>query len=73
MEYILEWNKYYSEGDIVLIEYWYNNMITPVEIIERVNSRKFRISHNCKESKIQNAPNEVIKSSDVIDHYISNK
>jgi hypothetical protein len=68
MEHILEWSKYYSEGDIVLIEYWYNDMITPVKLLEKVG-RKYRVSHNCEQSKIPNAPDEIIKSGDIIDHH----
>ncbi len=43
-------------------------MVTVVEIID-IKSRKFYISHNVNESEIKNAPNELIKSSDIIDHY----
>ncbi len=68
MEYILEFNKYYSEGDIILLEYWYNDMITPVKIVEKIG-KKYKVSHDCPDSKIQNAPDETIKSSDIIDHY----
>ena len=34
MIYLKEYKNYYKEGDIVLIEYWYNSMITPVKILE---------------------------------------
>jgi hypothetical protein len=68
MEHILEWSKYYSEGDNILIQYWYNDMITPVKILKK-DGRKYKVSHNCEGSKIQNAPDETIKSSDIIDHY----
>ena len=63
----------YKPGDIVLIEYWYSefcpkNIITPVKIIEKVSS-SYLITHNIPESKIFNAPDEKIKSSDIIDIY----
>ena len=65
MKFILEYKNYYKEGDIVLIEYWYNHMITPVKILEK-NKKSFLISHNISESKIQNAPDETIKISQII-------
>jgi len=68
LTYINEYNKYYNAGDVVLIEYWYNDMITPVRILEKIG-RSYMVSHNCDASKIQNAPDETIKSSDIIDHY----
>ena len=68
MNFILEFKNYYKEGDIVLIEYWYNGMITPVKILEK-NKRSYTVSHNIPYSTIFNAPNEVIKSSDIIDHF----
>jgi len=69
MKYILEYKKFgYESGDEVLIHYWYNGMITPVLIIDKVG-RKFSISHNIDESKIKNAPNELISSTDIIDIY----
>lgn len=68
MKFLLEFKNYYNVGDIVLIEYWYNDMITAVKIIEK-NKRSYKITHNIPESKIFNAPDEIIKSSDIIDHY----
>ena len=68
MRFILEFKKYYDVDDTVLIEYWYNGMITPVKIIDKVG-RSYIVSHNVKESKIQNAPDEKIKSGDIIDHF----
>lgn len=65
MELILEWKKYFKEGDVVLIEYWYNSMITPVKILSRIKN-KYLICHNIPDSKIQNAPNELIKKTDII-------
>jgi hypothetical protein len=67
MNYLFEFKSFYKEGDIVLIEYWYNDMITPVKIIEKLSSKSFRISHKLTESKIFNAPDEIIKSSDILD------
>lgn len=65
MEYLLEFKSYYKEGDIVYIEYWYNKMITPVKIKVK-QGRKFLVSHNISESKIQNAPDELITSNKII-------
>lgn len=68
MNYIFEFNSFYKDGDIVLIEYWYNHMITPVTIVER-KGNKFLISHQNDFSKIKNAPNELISKSDIIDRF----
>ena len=70
MKYILEKNNFYNIGDIIYIEYWYkptgkDRFITPVKILE-IKGRKYTISHNIKESKIQNAPDEKIKASKII-------
>jgi hypothetical protein len=65
MEYLLEFKSYYKEGDIVLVEYWYNKIITPVKIKAK-QGRKFLVSHNISESKIQNAPDELLKPSQII-------
>lgn len=67
MKFILEYKQFYKENDIVLIEYFYNDMITPVKIIEKVSKQSFRVSHNIDESEIFNAPDEIIKTSDIID------
>jgi len=67
MQFIVEFNQFYKVDDIVLIEYWYNDMITPVKIVEQLSSRTFKVSHNIPESKIFNAPDEVISSSDILD------
>ena len=69
MNYLFEFKSFFKEGDVVLIEYWYNDMITPVKIIERVSKQKYKVSHNIEESKIWNAPDEIIKSSDIIDFF----
>ncbi len=67
MNYLFEFKSFYKEGDTVLIEYWYNDMITPVKIIENISGRKLKVTHNIPQSKIFNAPDEIIKISDVID------
>lgn len=69
MQFIVEFKSFYKVGDTVLIEYWYNDMITPVKIIEQTSPRSFKVSHNISNSKIFNAPDEVIKSSDIIDTF----
>jgi hypothetical protein len=68
MKFLLEFNSFYNEGDIVLIEYWYNDMITPVKIVEKVSKMSYKVSHNVPNSQIQNAPDEIIKKSDIIDN-----
>lgn len=66
MNYLIEFKSYYKEGDLVLIEYWYNSMVTVVKILER-NKNSFKVTHNIEQSEIFNAPDEIIKSSDIID------
>jgi hypothetical protein len=66
MKFIIERKNYYDVGNIVLIEYWYDDMLTPVKILEKVG-RSYKITHNIPNSKIQNAPDEIIKSSDILD------
>jgi len=69
MEYILEYNNFsYDVGDIILIHYWYDHHITKVRIVEKVG-RRFLVSHNVDGSKIQNAPDEYITSTEIIDKY----
>jgi hypothetical protein len=68
MKFILEYKSYYKENQIVLVEYWYNHMITPV-IIEKISGKKATISHNIEQSKIKNAPKETIRLTDIIDNY----
>jgi hypothetical protein len=70
MKYILEKNNFYNIGDIIYIEYWYkptgkDRFITPVKILE-IKGRKYTISHDVEKSKIQNAPDELIKPSQII-------
>ena len=66
MKYLIEKRNFYNVGDTILIEYWYNNMIVPVIIKEHIKN-KYKVSHNIPQSKIQNAPDEFIKSADIID------
>lgn len=68
MKFILEYKSFYKVNDIVLIEYWYNNMITPVKIIDK-KGNKFIVTHNIQESSIFNAPDESIYTSDILDKY----
>ncbi len=68
MKFLLEYKSFYKEGDVILIEYWYNDMITPVKIVEKLSKVSYKVTHNVPNSKIFNAPDEVIKSSDIIDH-----
>jgi len=68
MNFLLEFKNYYKEGDIVLIEYWYNGMITTVKILEKIK-RSYKVTHNISQSEIPNAPDEIIKSSDIIDYF----
>jgi hypothetical protein len=60
--------KTYKEGDYILMEYWYNDIITPVKIIEKKGG-KYEITHNIEDSSIKNAPNEVITKDRIIDFY----
>ena len=69
MNHLLEYNSFYNKDNIVLIEYWYNNMLTPVKIVERLTTKKVKVTHNITQSKIHNAPDEIIKTSDIIDKY----
>lgn len=62
--------RLFSEGDVVLIEYWFKNIITPVRILKR-EGRKYQISHDIKETEIPNAPNQWIKKPQIIDFYYS--
>jgi hypothetical protein len=67
MQFIVEFKSFYKVGDVVLIEYWYKDMLTPVKIVEQTSPRSFKVSHNIPNSKIFNAPDEIIKTSDIID------
>jgi len=67
MRFLLEFKSFYKEGDIVVIEYWYNDIITPVKIVEKLSKVSYKVSHKVSNSKISNAPDEIIKSTDIID------
>lgn len=67
MKFILEFKSFYKVGDIVLIEYWYDDSIVKVKILEQISSRTLKVTHNISESEIPNAPDELIKTSDIID------
>jgi len=67
MKFLLEFKSFLKEGDTVLIEYWYNDMVTPVKILEKLSKVSYKVSHNVSNSKISNAPDEIIKSTDIID------
>jgi hypothetical protein len=68
----------YEVGDIVYIEYWYVDdenshpelhkkfPYTPVEITEKKTNKSFKVSHNVENSKIKNAPDEVIQRKDIL-------
>jgi hypothetical protein len=72
MKFLLEYKAFYQEGDIVVIEYWYNDMLVPVKIIEKISKSRFKVSHDVEGSDIRSAPDEVIKSSDILDIYKKN-
>jgi hypothetical protein len=67
MKFLLEFKSFYNEGDIVLVEYWYNDMITPCKIIEKISKVSYKVSHNVPNSEIKNAPDEIVKTTDIID------
>lgn len=67
MKFLFEFKSFYKEGDIVLIEYWHNDMITPCKILEKISKVSYKVTHDVPNSKIRNAPDEIIKSSDIID------
>lgn len=84
MKFILEYKKWkpsYDVGDVVLVEYWYLDdedcskhlykelPLTPVKIIEKLSKLSFKVTHNIPNSKIKNAPDEIIKSVDIIDYH----
>lgn len=68
MVHILEYGSYFKDSDTVVIEYWYNGMLTPVKIIGKKRGR-FLVSHDVDQSKIRNAPDEWVRTSDIIDKY----
>lgn len=69
MQYIVEYKDFYKVGDIILLEYWYNDMLVPVKIIEKISKSRFKVSYDVEGSAIKNAPDEVIKSSDILDKH----
>jgi len=69
MKFLLEFNSFYKVGDIVLLEYWWNDMLVPVKIIEKISKNRLKVTHNIEQSKIPNAPDEIVKISDIIDKY----
>lgn len=67
MKYLCEYKSFnFSEGDVVLIHYWWDNRLTPVKILEKIG-RSYKVSHDVDSSKIKNAPDEIVKSSQIID------
>jgi hypothetical protein len=69
MDFLLEFKGFqFKEGDVVLIHYWYNDMVTPVKILEK-KGNFFEVSHNVPHSKIQNAPDEKVKSTEIISKF----
>jgi hypothetical protein len=69
MKFLFEFNSFYNIGDVVLIEYWYNDMLVPVKVVEIISKNKLKVTHNIPQSKIPNAPDEIIKTSDILDKY----
>ena len=69
MKFLFEFNSFYNIGDVVLIEYWYNDMLVPVKVVEIISKKKLKVTHNIPQSKIPNAPDEIIKTSDILDKY----
>lgn len=67
MKFLLEFKSFYNVDDIVLIEYWYGDIVTPVKIVEKLSKVSYKVTHNIPNSKIFNAPDEIIKSTDIID------
>ena len=68
MDFILEYKSFYNVDDIVVVEYWYNGMLTPVKITER---RVVKLSYHTilNNPKIQNAPDELIALNKILDKY----
>lgn len=66
--FILEKRNFYKKGDLILIEYWYNDMITVCRIVDIIG-RKYKVSHDVEGSAIRNAPDEVIKTSEILDKH----
>lgn len=69
MKHIFEYSNFkLDSGETVLIHYWYSGMLTPVKILEKVG-RRLLVTHNIKGSEIQNAPDEYIKSTEIVDKH----
>lgn len=64
--------KTFKVDDYVLMEYWYNDILTPVKIIDKTG-RTYLVSHNIEESEIQNAPDEKITKERIVDHFRETK
>jgi hypothetical protein len=47
-------------------------MLVPVKIIEKISKSRFKVSYDVEGSDIRNAPDEVIKSSDILDKHKKN-
>ena len=60
----------FNKGDVVLIEYWYKDILTPVKIIEKIK-RKYRVTHSIDESEIFNAPEQLVSKQEIVDFYYS--
>ena len=58
----------YKVGDYILIEYWFQDLLTPVKIVDK-QGRTYKVTHNIEESEIQNAPDEKITKGDIVSHY----
>jgi hypothetical protein len=74
MKFLTEFKSFYKVGDTIILEYWYNDMLVPVKVVEIISKNKLKVTHNIPQSKIPNAPDEIIKTSDILDKYkISNQ
>jgi hypothetical protein len=52
MKFILEFKSFYDVGDTIIIEYWYNDMLTPVKIVEKISKMSLKL-HDIPESEIK--------------------
>jgi hypothetical protein len=46
MKFILEFKSFYDVGDTIIIEYWYNDMLTPVKIVEKISKMSFKVTRH---------------------------
>ena len=60
MKFLLEFKSFLKEGDNVLIEYWYNDMVTPVKIVEKISKVSYKVSHNVPNSKFLMLPMKLL-------------